>query len=195
MAAAQVVPIRTLYELEDDLMAMLESMDTVTPDQEQEFLADFGRALQTAKDKRDSVARYMAHCESQIELAKAEIERLRERKLAFECSLDRIKSYVVYTMESLGTKKLEGSCVTLSLRKCPAAVEVLDEGKVPVEFKTATFSLPGPLVDKVLDALAIDDPVRLAWNLDKRAIKAALDAGDAVPGAGFAPEKHTIARR
>lgn len=195
MAAAPVIPIRTLYQIEDDLQALLECVETVTPQQEQEFAADLGRALSEAKDKRDGVARYMAHCESQVELAKAEIERLRERKASFEKSLERLKQYVVCSMDILGVRKLEGNCVTLSLRKCPPAVEVSDEAAVPPAYKTATLKMPGNLVDKVLDALNIDDPVTLDWSVDKRAVKAALDGGASVEGAAIAAEKYTIVRK
>ena len=194
-AALSVVPVRTLYEIEDDLATLIQSMETVTPEQEEGFIADFGRALEHAKDKRDGVARYMAHCESQIELAQTEIDRLRERKASFEAALSRLKDYVIRTMESLGTRKLEGSCCTLSLRKCPASVEVRDESGVPAIYKSATLTMPGELAARVLDALAVDDPVTAAWHVDKRAVKAALDAGADVAGAGYAAERFALVRR
>ena len=195
MAAAPVISIRTLYDIESDLQALLECVDTVTPEQEADFAHDLGHALMAAKDKRDDVARYMSHCESQIELAKAEIERLRARKADFENSLERLKAYVVRSMDGLGVKKLEGNCVTLSLRKCPPAVEVLNEAAVPPAYKNATLTMSGALVDKVLDALSIDDPITLNWQVDKRGVKAALEAGAEVPGAAIAAEKFTVVRK
>jgi len=194
--AAAIAPIRrSLYVIEDDVQALLECAGTVTPEQEQEYLADLSRALGEARDKRDAVAQYMAHAEAQIEFAKAEIKRLQERKAAFEGSLDRIKGYVVRIMEESGQKKLEGNSATLSLRKCPPALEVLDEAAIPATYKTGTLTMPGYLIDTVLDSLDLDAPVALNWSVDKRAIRAALEAGQAIAGAGFAPERNTLVRK
>ena len=194
-AAATVVPIRTLHQIEEDLAVLLESIDGVTPELEQQYVEDLGCALSAAKDKRDSVARYMSHLENQVQAAKDEIKRLQDRKAEFEGALDKLKAYTVRVMEDMGVKKLEGSCVTLSLRKCPASVEVYDESAVPPAYKNATLTMSGDLVDKVLDALSIDDPVTLNWSVDKRSIKSALDAGREVEGARFADEKHTVVRK
>lgn len=195
MAAAQVIPIRTLYAVESDLAALLECVETVEPAQEQEFLTALGAALESAKDKRDRVAQYMAHCESQVELAKAEMDRLRERRASFETQLEKLKTYVARVMDEAGVRKLEGNSVTFSLRKNPASVEVLDEEAVPASYKTATLTMSGELVDCVLDALDIDAQVKLAWSCDKRAIKSALDGGADVPGAAIAPDKFALVRK
>lgn len=194
--AALVVPInRTLYSVEEDLQALLECLETVAPEQEQEYLADLSKAIGDAKDKRDAVAQYMAHCESQVEFAKAEIRRLQERKASFENSLDRLKLYLVRMMEQAGTKKLEGNSVTFSLRKCPASVEISDESAVPPAYKTATLAMPGTLAEQVLDALPMDAPVSLNFTVDKRAIKAAIDGGLEIAGAQIAAERNTVVRK
>ena len=195
MAAAQVIPIRTLHQIEEDLAVLLESIDGVTPELEAQYLEDLGHALGVAKDKRDAVARYLSHLENQVQLAADEIKRLQERKGEFEAALDKLKAYTVRVMETMGVKKLEGNVVTLSLRKCPAAVEVTDEDAVPAGFKVATLKMSGELVDKVLDALSIEDPVTLTWAVDKRAVKAGLEGGEAVTGAQIAPEKYTVVRK
>ena len=192
---AAVIQMSTLYSVEESLSALLECADTVAPEQEQDYVADLAQAIGNAREKRDAVAQYFAHCESQIEFAKAEIARLQERKASFEAHLERLKGYVVRVMDATGTRKLEGNNATLSLRKCPPSVEVLDEGSVPPAYKIATVKMPGDLVDTVLDALEIDSPVSLTWACDKRAIKAGLEGGAEVPGAAFAPERFTVVRK
>lgn len=192
MAAA---PLASLYYIEDGLLALLECADTVAPEQEQEYVADLAQAIGNAREKRDAVAQFLAHCEAQAEFAAAEIKRLQERKAGFENAAERLKGYVVRVMEMSGQKKLEGNNATLSLRKCPPSVEVLDEGSVPPQYKVATLKMPGDLVDTVLDALNIDSPVTLNWACDKRAIKTALEAGTAVDGAAIAPERFTVVRK
>ena len=42
----------TLCDIEDRLIALTESMETVTPDREQEFLKEFSTALTSAAEKR-----------------------------------------------------------------------------------------------------------------------------------------------
>lgn len=195
MAAVSVVPIRTLHQIEEDLAVLLESIDGVTPELEAQYIEDFGRALSAAKDKRDSVARYMSHLENQVQLAKDEIKRLQDRKSEFEGAVDKLKAYTVQVMEGLGVKKMEGNVVTLSLRKCPASVEVIDETAVPANYKTAMLTMPGDLVDRVLDALSIDDPVTLNWSIDKRAIKTAIEGGADIAGAAIAPDRNTLVRK
>jgi hypothetical protein len=202
VAALAVLPRPTLYDLEETLQGLSECVETVSPEQEAEFLAEFGRALSAAVEKRDSVGRFLAHLESQIELAKAEIERLRERKASFEAALERLKTYVVRVIEAQGVKKLEGSTVTLGIRKCPASIEVFDEIAVPLDYKGATVRLPAKLLDRVLDALDFELAAQVLEQsrdtgiaVDKRAIKAALDAGTLVPGARFAAEKHSLVRK
>jgi hypothetical protein len=59
----------TLCDIEDQLIALTESMETVTPEQEQGFLEDFSAALTSAAEKRDRVAHHLAHLEQQQEFA------------------------------------------------------------------------------------------------------------------------------
>src|SRR2546427_7962438 len=57
---------------------------SVSPEQEQEFREEFQTALTAAVDKRDRVGQFLAHLEQQIEFAKSEIDRLRQRKATCE---------------------------------------------------------------------------------------------------------------
>ena len=59
---------------------MIETAELVPQEQEQEFLEEFRQALATAVEQRDRVGQYMAHLETQAAFAKAEIDRLRQRK-------------------------------------------------------------------------------------------------------------------
>lgn len=195
MSAAPVIPIRTLHQIEEDLAVLLESIDGVTPELEAQYLEDLGHVLGAAKDKRDAVARYMSHLENQIQAAKDEIKRLQDRKADFEGALDKLKAYTVRVMDGLGVKKLEGNVVTLSLRKCPASVEVTDESAVPNAYKSAEIRMPADLAEQILDTLPIDAPVALSYAVDKRAVKSAIEGGAEVAGAQIAAEKFTLVRK
>ena len=65
----------TLCDIEEQLIALTESMHTVTPEQEQEFLEDLSEALTSAAEKRDRVAHHLARLEQQQEFAAKEISR------------------------------------------------------------------------------------------------------------------------
>jgi hypothetical protein len=153
MAALAVVPspavtAAPLYAIEDTLAALIETAELVSPEQEREFRTEFQTALNAAVDKRDKVGQFLTHLERQIDFARFEIDRLRQRKAASERALARLEEYVIETIEKLGTdgkgryRTLEGKTTTFSLRGCPPSVEVADESAIPAEYKTLTLKLP-----------------------------------------------------
>ena len=97
MAALAVVPSTAvtavpLYVIEDHLAALIETAELVSPQQEQEFRAEFQAALTAAVDKRDRVGQLLAHLEQQIAFARYEIDRLRQRKATCERALARLEN-------------------------------------------------------------------------------------------------------
>src|ERR1039458_8346434 len=108
MAALAVVPspavtAAPLYVIEDHLAALIETAELVSPEQEQEFRAEFHAPLTAAVDKRDRVGQFLAHLEQQIAFARYEIDRLRQRKATCERALARLENYVIEIIENLGT--------------------------------------------------------------------------------------------
>jgi hypothetical protein len=174
---AAVVPIRprgSLYEITDHLAALFDTVDMAeTEEQRQAIGAEIANYLEAEVRKVDGVASYLAHCEAQQQLAAAEIQRLQNRKEAYERREEHLKQYVISIMEANKLKKLEGATSTLSLRACPASVEVLDEAAVPAEFMI----------------------VKQVVSLDRKAIKAALESDVDVPGVDLVIGKQTLVRR
>jgi hypothetical protein len=212
MAALAVVPspavtAAPLYVIEDHLAALIETAELVSPEQEQEFRAEFQTALTAAVDKRDRVGQFLAHLEQQIDFAKFEIDRLRQRKATCERALVRLEDYVIGTIENLGTdgkgkyRRLEGKTTTFSLRACPPSVEVADETAIPAEYKVLILKLPAVMWEQLLDGLEIEQRAAVLGQVrspevtvDKRSIKAAIDGGVDVPGAGLAIGRHSLRR-
>ena len=211
MAALAVVPspavtAAPLYVIEDQLAALIETAELVSPEQEREFRAEFQAALAAAVEKRDRVGQFLTHLEQQIDFAKFEIDRLRQRKATCERALARLEDYVIGTIENLGTdskgkyRPLEGKTTTFSLRTCPPSVEVTDETAIPAEYKMVLLKLPAVTWEQLLDGLEIEQRAAVLGQVkspevivDKRSIKAALDGG-AVPGAGLATGRHSLRR-
>jgi hypothetical protein len=198
----------TLYDLEEHLVALTESVEMVAPYQEQEFLEDFKAALNSAAEKRDRVAHHLAHLEQQQEFAAKEISRLQKFKKEREAAQARLEGYVSYCIRSQGKdkqgkyKKLEGNTTVMFLRGCAASVEVTDMDAVPLNYQSATVTLPMSMLNDVLNAL--DQSFReqvpevvaaLSRATDKRAIKAAIEAGIDVPGAKLITDKTTLVRK
>jgi hypothetical protein len=212
MAVLAVVPspavtAAPLYAIEDCLAALIETAELVSPDQEQEFRIEFQAVLSAAVDKRDQVGHFLAHLEQQIGFAKFEIDRLRQRKAACERAFERLETYVVETIENLGTDskgkycRLEGKTTTFSLRACPPSVEAIDELAIPAEYKTLTLKLPAAMWEQLLDGLDIEQRALILRQVrspevtvDKRSIKAAIDGGAEVPGAGLVTGRHALRR-
>ncbi|MCP5111766.1 MAG: siphovirus Gp157 family protein [bacterium] len=175
MAVAEVVSLAdsmTLYELEESLSLLLESVE-----EQEELTPELKAAIEQyapgAAEKRDRVARFLAHCEGQEELAKREIERLQARKKRFENARSRLEDCLVGLMECRGMKKLEGLTATLALRGCPPSVHVYDEEELPAEYKRT----------------------KSETVVDKTAIKMALNAGQDVPGAKLVTGRHKLQRK
>ena len=98
--------------------------------------------LEGAAEKRDRVADFIHFCEGMAELAKAEGKRLQARQKHFEATAERVSAMVLRVLDYLGVKKLEGRTNTLKKRKCPPSVRIIDEAKVPAEYKHITVTLP-----------------------------------------------------
>jgi len=212
MAALVVVPspavtAAPLYVIEDHLAALIETAELVSPEQEREFRAEFQAALTAAVEKRDRVGQFLAHLEQQIDFAKFEIDRLRQRKAVCERAHERLENYVIETIEQLGTdtkgryRTLEGKTTTFGLRACPPSVAVTDEAAIPADYKTLTLKLPAVTWEQLLDGLDIDQRAAVLKQVrspeaavERRSIKAAIDGGADVPGAGLVTGRHSLRR-
>ncbi len=208
MAAVAFAPV-TLFDTEEAIAAFLDTADLVTPEDEQAFLADFETALTTATDKRDRVAGRLAQLEAQQTYAASEISRLQAFKKAKEAEQTRLEGYVAYVIDRLGRdnkgkfRKLEGRTSTMFLRTCPASVDVKDETAIPIEYRRATVTMPSNMWVDVLNALG--DSFRrqvlrelgstITVAVDKRAVKAAIESGEDVPGAKLITDKTSLGRK
>ena len=181
----------TLFQIEESLMLLAESAEEEgpTPEIETALIA----YLEGAVEKRDRVAEFIHFCEAMAELAKAEVKRLQARQKHFEATADRVSSMVLHVLDWLRVKKLEGRTNTLKKRKCPPSVNVIDEQKIPAEYKRVTVTLPLPQWQELLAGTSEDSRNTILSglrkqeiSLDLEAIKQALNLEKAVEGADLA---------
>ena len=138
----------TLFQIEESLVLLAESAEEegLTPEIEQAMTV----YLEGAVEKRDRVADFIHFCEGMAELAKAEGKRLQARQKHFEATAERVSAMVLRVLDYLGVKRLEGRTNTLKKRKCPPSVKIIDEAKVPAEYKHITVTLPLPQWQELL---------------------------------------------
>ena len=121
-----------LYELTEkyaELQKMIE--DGVDP----EALADTLEALEGAiEEKVEAIYRLRQNLQADIEALKAEEKRLADKRKSLEAQVERLKEYVERELEAAGIDKIKTTIGTVGFRKAPASVEILDVGKIPMEF-------------------------------------------------------------
>lgn len=120
--------------------------------------------LESAVQKRDRVAQFMLHLKTQEEAARVEVQRLQSRAQRFNKAWERLKGYVAAVMESQGVKKLEGEHYTLSLRKTPDSIDIMDEKLVPVRHMVPRDPVPDKRA--IMDEYKMMDQIR-AKKLEK----------------------------
>jgi hypothetical protein len=178
----------TLFQIEESLVLLAESAEEegLTPEIESALAAYLAGAV----EKRDRVAEFIRFCEAMAALAKAEGKRLKARQKRFEATAERVSTMVLHVLDWLAVKKLEGRTNTLKKRKCPPSVKVIDERKIPGEYKRVTITLPLPHWQELLARTpnecrkAVLSSVRKQEiTLDLEAIKQSLNLEKAVDGA------------
>lgn len=207
--ALQPVNPASLYDLEQDLVALLDTEECVPEELRKEFEQALAESLKNTVQKRDRVGQFIRHCELQQDACESEIKRLEARKQMFASVEKQMRNYVLSVIYALGKdakdkyRKLEGQTVTFSAAKNPKGVDVVDESLIPARHKSITITLPmdawtalQPLFDDVVldSSLNAEDVrfVRLAIQeaketatvtVSKSSIKQQLEAGQEVPGA------------
>lgn len=152
----------TLYEMAADVSALMSIViDPESPKQEADALARLDALGPALLAKVDRYSAFMAHMESQVAAAKIEEARLAARRRRFEAALDWLQSNAIRVMNQNGWKELDGDTVTLAIRQNPPSVIVDDENALPPEYIRITQT----------------------QSVDRNAIKAAIKAGETVPGA------------
>jgi hypothetical protein len=155
-----------LYEISGQYRALAERLadldldaQTVADTIEASGLTD---ALQEKAQGVELVARAAEMHFPAIDAEIARLQALKERRAKIAAGL---REYLRTQMEFAGIERIECPLFLLTVKKNPPAVEVLEETQVPAAF----WVTPPPKVPEA--------------RIDKKAIAAALKAGQDVPGA------------
>ena len=149
--------------IQQEIAAMLDvADDDLTPEQREamdEYLNDLAGQ---ESDKVDAFAAFIKEQTARAEYLKSEAQRIAAKGRSIERRLDGLKAHYLHIMQAHGLSRVAGSTYTLSTRKS-SRVDVPDVSALPDAYKvTKTEASP-----------------------DRKAIAAAIKAGEAVPGASL----------
>lgn len=123
--------------------------------------------------KAESVSLYIKELEAGTKLLGESIKNLQSRKKAMENKVERLKSYLLTSMETVGESKIETDKVRISLRNNAPSVFIYDEKAFINQYKGSRD-----------DLLKYSEP-----TVNKTAIKEALKSGEDITGATLESKK------
>jgi len=185
--------VPNLYKIESDLMALVESAETVTELQREAYALELRAALDNSIAKRQRVGEFLAHCEAQEEACSAEIDRLTALRHRYAKARERVEGMVVAIILERGKDQrgkwpvLEGQTMTLGIASTPPAVRIEDGAEIPAALQTVTVKMQADNWERIVAALP-DEVLGFAGDVsetrtpDRTAIKAALKAGAEIAG-------------
>ena len=138
----------TLYELTEDmaaLLARLEQVDEEDETLEQAIKDTLEMVAMDFADKADGYAKVLRQIQADAESVKAEKLRLAKRQSALENNADRLKEALKKAMEATGQKSLKTELFSFSVRSSQS-VEILTDNvfEIPDEY----LRYKDPEVDK-----------------------------------------------
>jgi hypothetical protein len=167
--AVPVNALEPLWKIEDELAALLDSLDTcpeeLRPELEQRITAYLGAEV----EKVDRIGAVFASLESVQAAAKLEIDRLRQRHQSAQKAAERLEQYVLHILQQREGKPLKGRNVTFSVGHSESLI-ITDPQLVPDLWKRTTVTV----------------------DIPKDPLKKAIKGGEHVPGARLQTNEHLI---
>lgn len=198
MSAVATTSSLTLYEIEESLLALVDTDDLVSDEQRQEFENTLETQLRTAVDKRESVGRFIRFCDLNCQNCDVEIRRLQERKKRWQNAEARMRQYVQRVIESMGQdergkfRKLEGRTVTFSLRSNPAQLDIADTSSVPDKYQDINVTFPLDVWHKLVEHAGSNaelgqslarSAAEAKLSLNRKRLREDIERGEPVNGA------------
>jgi len=121
-----------LYELTDSYLKVLELIEAG-----EENLDDTLESINdTIEVKAENYAKIIRNLEGNVNMLKAEIERLNSRKKSIEGNIDRLKENLKQSMILTGKEKIKTGLFNITVANNPVALNIFDESKIPENFFT-----------------------------------------------------------
>ena len=154
----------SLYNLATEYQELYTALVSTADEETGEVDVDIAAALAniqgTFEEKAIATATVSRMLGNTVEEVSKEIDRLKRLKAHLEREDGRVREYLKRAMEMTGTEKVQGISASISFRRSEQTV-IDNEGELPEEYITA----------------------KTTYTPNKTAIKAAIKAGNDVPGA------------
>lgn len=121
----------SLYEITSGFPALMEN-EEITQEEKEKIQEELTVLLQ---QKSQNIIGYTKNIELTISAMKEEEKRISDNRKSLENKLINFKKYVKECMERNGITKIETALGALSITKSPTSVEIVNEDKIPGEFK------------------------------------------------------------
>lgn len=129
----------SLYTITEDLLAVIDG-GMVVDEETGEIVFDSENLEQLEEeyaDKLEGCGLYCKNLSAEIDALREEERSLAARRKSKEGKLERLKEYMLRSMEATDTERLETSKVLISTRKSQRVI-VDDERKIPLQFLKVT---------------------------------------------------------
>jgi len=156
-----------LFEIAEDLLAALEDYDDETGEYSPEAAARIEAVEMSFTAKVEGTARFICNQEATAAAYRTEARRMACKAQARSNVAESRKAYLLEQMVATGQHKVAGELLTVRIQKSPPALNVLNEAAIPEHF----FTVPAPCLE---------------WA----EVRAAIQRGEAVPGAELCQGRH-----
>ena len=136
---------KPLYKLTEDFRIIETLLDNedFRPGDIQSMLSNIKAEIE---DKVENIAKLVLSCKADIEAIKYEEQRLTARRQALNNKVEFFKNYLLNEMTAMGIDKIKREVLTVSIRTNPPSIEVVDENKIPEEYRHWTWALEKKLM-------------------------------------------------
>jgi Gp157 protein len=158
--------LEPLWQIEDELEALVDSLDTCPDELRPELEQRIGEYISKEAVKVDRLAAVLTQRENVQSNAKTEIERLRARGESAQRAGKRLERYILEILRKRDGRPLRGANVTLSARHSESLV-ITDSNLVPDCWKRSTVTVDIP-----------KDPIKRALKAGQEILGVALQQGE-----------------
>jgi len=151
-----------LYEYTEQYLTAMNDLSDM--DLSDEVISDTLEGLRgDIQVKGKNIGAYIRNMEADIEMLKAHEKQVKDKRLVMEKRISWMKSYLLNNMQASGITEISCPLYTIKPRQNPPAIQILDESKIPDEYKSEIIVI----------------------KVDKKSISEDLKAGKIILGAAL----------